>query len=395
MFDIAIIGGGPAGMAAAITAATANPALKICIVEKNPSLGKKIQATGNGKCNLSNTQCEKRLEVMGFFEDVGILTRTDESGRLYPASEQASDVVDSLVNALHKHKVAVFTQTAPMDISFLNPGFEIVCQNLTLKCAKLLLATGGKAGPQYGSTGDGYPLAKKMGHQVTRLYPVLSPLECQGSYKKLKGIRVKAEISLEKDDKALAVERGEVQFTEDGVSGICTFNLSRFLALDGTTPYEQALRQYRLSIDFSPTISAKALTEILASRAANCTEPMVNMLLTVVPRGIAADVLAKSISDDIKSPSQLTDRDIQEIVHTLKNWKTTITGVKGWQKAQVTGGGVKRAEQNDSTMESNITPGLYLAGEILDYDGPSGGYNLHFAWLSGIKAGKAMASVQV
>jgi len=393
MFDIVVIGGGPAGMAAAIAAANSDPTLKICIIERNPVLGKKIHATGNGKCNLSNSHCEEKMEVMRFFDEVGILTKSDEAGRMYPASEQASDVVAALVNTLKRLNVTIITETTPIEITRLTAGFDIKCQNLSLECTKLLLATGGKAGPQYGSLGEGYSIAKTLGHHVTRLYPVLSPLECQGSFNSLKGIRAKVNISLEKGDKTIGIEAGEIQFTEDGVSGICTFNLSRYLTLDGSLPYEQGLREYDLSIDFVPNLTIDELFELLVVRSKKSLEHLDDLLLTIVHQGIARDALAKANCLDIKKPSNLTDTDIRNIAYTLKNWKTTIIGVKGWKKAQVTGGGILTSEINEETMESKITPRLFIAGEILNYDGPSGGYNLHFAWLSGIKAGKAMANV--
>lgn len=392
MYDICIIGGGPAGMSAAITAARSNPALRVCIIEKNPTVGKKIYATGNGRCNLSNLTCTDSAEVWNFFNQMGIFTRSEESGRLYPASEQAADVVHALENALAASHIEIKNNATPKSINKVEDGFEIQLQTETISCRRLLLSTGGKAGPQYGCLGEGYALARQLGHHISRTYPVLAPLECQGTFLPLKGIRAKGKASLLKNGTEIAEEAGEIQFSEDGLSGICMFNLSRFIRLNTNLSIAEAMKEYTVSIDFVPTLDKDQIFDYLQTHCANKDLKVDDLLLTMVHTGIARDIMNRAGVKPERAAEGLSNDELLRIATFLKNWQSTITGVKGWKKAQCTGGGVLLAEINQGTFESTITPGLYFAGELLDYDGPSGGFNLHFAWNSGIKAGKAMAN---
>ena len=392
MYDICIIGGGPAGMTAAITAKNQNPRLNVCIIEKNQNLGKKIYATGNGKCNLSNLACPDSLEVLKFFDQIGIFTRADEAGRMYPASEQASDVVAALENALDNYNVDVRLGEMPKTITKTEQGFDIQLTSQTISTKKLLLATGGKAGPQYGNLGDGYAFAKKFGHQVNRTYPVLAPLECDGNFMELKGIRSKGTVSLLKNAGIVASESGEIQFTEDGLSGICVFNLSRFVRLDSNMSPAQAIKSYSASIDFIPSMNQHEAEMFIKNRAEIKGTKVEDLLLTVVHPGISKDILKNAGIALDSEASSLTVESCLQIAGLLKNWNCKLTGVKGWKKAQCTGGGIPFTEVDPQTGASNLAFGLYFAGELLDYDGPSGGFNLHFAWDSGMKAGKAMAN---
>lgn len=392
MYDICIIGGGPSGMSAAITAKNLNPNLRVCIIEKNPILGKKIFATGNGKCNLSHRSCQESLEVLKFFDNVGIFTRTDESGRMYPASEQAADVVNALQNALHTAKVEIKCNELPIKISKQETCFEIELTKEMVQCQKLLIATGGKAGPQYGNLGEGYTYSKQLGHNVNRTYPVLSPLECEGNFQLLKGIRAKGTVSLKYKGDCIGTESGEIQFTEDGISGICVFNLSRFVRLDPNIPHAEAIRAYTVAVDFIPNLGLNEVELCIRNRVANPNYLTEDLLLTMVHPAISNDITQRLGIKVGKATNQLSDGVIQQIAGLLKAWTCPVSGVKGWKKAQCTGGGIPLSEIDSISGESFITKGLYFAGELLDYDGPSGGFNLHYAWSSGIKAGKAMAN---
>jgi predicted Rossmann fold flavoprotein len=393
MYDIGIIGGGPAGMTAAIVAAQNNPNLKICLIEKNNCLGKKLYATGNGKCNLSNVSCNDTTTIMKFFDSIGIVTRTDDAGRLYPCSEQASDVVMALENALHALNIEILANQTPVKIEETTKGFEIVLKQNVLLCKKIMLAIGGKAGPQFGTQGDGYLMAKGFGHDITRTYPVLSPIECAGNFKNLKGVRAKGIVGLEKSGRLIAQEQGEIQFTDNGLSGICVFNLSRFIILDAHVPYGEGIKEYYMTVDFLPNFEEAQLMELLQKRSIQPLGKNADLLLTLVHSSLGLDILEKCNLPENGSSIKLSLEHCQQIAHFLKNWRAPVVGVKGWKNAQVTGGGVELAQVNPDTMESRLVSGLYFAGELLDYDGPSGGYNLHFAWESGIKAGKAMANV--
>lgn len=391
MNDICIIGGGPAGMCAAISAKLQKPLLRVCILEKNQTLGKKIYATGNGKCNLSHISCPDPIDVLKFFDQVGIFTRVDDAGRMYPASEQAADVVLALQKALEAANVEVKHNNLPKSITKTEQGFEIELADETIHCKKLLIATGGKAGPQYGNLGEGYAYAKRFGHRVTRTFPVLAPLECEGEFRQLKGIRAKGLASLLNNGAIVATETGEIQFTEDGLSGICMFNLSRFVRMDPNLPHAEAMKAYTISIDFVPSMTLTEIETHIKKRAANPAVKVDDLLLTMVHPGISGDILKRAGIRLGNNAGRLTHKEIQQIADFLKHWESKVTGVKGWKKAQCTGGGIPLNEVDAKTRESILVDGLYFAGELLDYDGPSGGFNLHFAWESGIQAGKAMA----
>lgn len=392
MYDICIIGGGPAGMSAAITAKYINRQLHVCILEKNQALGKKIYATGNGKCNLSHLSCTDSGDVLKFFDQVGIFTRADEAGRMYPASEQAADVVLALEKALLATHVEVKCNVLPRSVQKTPEGFQIELPDGIIHSKKLLIATGGKAGPQYGCLGEGYTYAKQLGHHVTRTYPVLAPLECEGDFQPLKGIRSKGTASLLHHGNTVASEAGEIQFVEDGLSGICIFNLSRFVRLDPNLPLKEALNEYTVKIDFLPNMNPYEIETLIQKRAEQTGQKVDNLLLTVLHPGLSADVFKRAGVRSGTEAEKISLHEIKRIAGFLKGWECKVSGVKGWKKAQCTGGGVALSEVDAERYESNLLEDLYFAGELLDYDGPSGGFNLHFAWDSGIKAGKAMAN---
>lgn len=383
-------------MAAAIEAKRSDWDKQVCILEKNSILGKKIYATGNGKCNLSNVNCSNPFAVNKFLDSIGIFTRTDDAGRMYPGSEQASDVVLSLERALQQLGVEVMRDIVIKTLVKNSNAFEVkLSDGRTIVARRLLLATGGKAGPQYGNIGDGYGFAKGFGHSVNRTYPVLSPVECIGDFEQLKGIRAKGRVSLLRENHQVATEDGEIQFTEDGLSGICIFNLSRFIQLNPNQRIQDAFGEYTICVDFIPKLNQQELEVYLMKKASMEGCEISQLLSTMVHKGIGDDIFKRVSINPDRSTESLTPEQIHLIAGIMKKWCCTISGVKGWKKAQCTGGGVPLHEVDEETFESKIVKGLYFAGELLDYDGPSGGFNLHFAWESGIKAGKAMADEQV
>ena len=352
-YNICIIGAGASGCAAAITAAKDNKS--VCILEKNKEVLRKVAATGNGKCNISNTNCENVREVVDFFETIGIYFAEEDEGRLYPYNRSASTVVEVMADEMKALGVEVYTET---EVKEIKKGFVISTSEGRFEADKLLIAAGGKSGPQFGTTGDGYIFARKLGHKVSTLIPSLTAIECEGDFKKLKGIRALAKVTLRKDGKDIAQERGEVQFTEDGLSGICIFNLSRFLKIEKGEDFKKGIRRFTVSIDFLPEMDDEKASEVI--RKLGLTSLLKKPLTAVVSE------------------------------NNIKDFEVTVTGVKGWKQSQVTAGGVSLDEIDMDTMESKVVPGLYFAGEVIDYDGPCGGYNLTNAWITGIKAGKAM-----
>lgn len=375
MFDICIIGGGAAGMTAAIAAKEENPSLKILIIEKKNQLGKKLLATGNGRCNLSNTACKGVSETLAFFEHLGVLTRTDRDGRIYPYTEDARTVRDALDQRLRQLGVEVMT-SAEVSAVEIEGNFMIQLGNRLLQARKVLIACGGKAGSAFGSTGDGFRFARRLGHRVEKPVPVLTAVEVKEDMTKLSGIRVKAKVRLRYRGKTLFSEDGEVQFTAGGLSGICVFNLSRYLLLPPGTTMESGFDDYEILVDFFP--DREDISTLLETRRARGFEG--ERLLQFLLRRPVAELIYQEAKGDV-----------EKTVLLLKAFPFHPKGVKGWDFAQATKGGVCLEEINMSTMESRLMKGLYFAGEVIDYDGPCGGYNLQNAWETGLRAGKEMA----
>lgn len=411
-----IIGGGASGAAAAIAASRMKPGAEIVIIEKKETLGKKLAATGNGRCNITNTACAEYSETADFLRGIGIVTREEAEGRVYPYSGQASQVVSALADALDSAGTEILCGDAVVSVRKTgeekrgmngeNAGFLIeTASGRRISARKLIIACGGKAAPQYGTSGDGYAWARALGHSVTRLSPVLAPItldESEYDGRKLKGIRAKCAVALMKDGKPVCKEQGEVQFTEQGVSGIAVFNLSRFLKLEnGETP-DEGMKKYKISIDFMPDYSESRLLELLSGLMAQRGAPEAqnissNLLRTIVDDRIAETVLtAVNRCTDSKSheeggKNKSNEQKIKITVKALKSMSFTVTGTAGWKAAQCTAGGVALDEIDEMTCESKIQNGLYFAGEIMDYDGPCGGFNLQHAWATGRRAGGSAA----
>lgn len=378
MTAICIIGGGAAGMAAAISAAEADPSLHVTILEKKNQLGKKILATGNGRCNLSNTACAGYAQTLDFFADLGLMTRTDPSGRIYPYTEEARAVRDALDQKIRYLGIEVLLNAEAASLDKGEQGFFIHLENRDVFAHKLLLACGGKAGSAFGSTGDGFRFARTLGHRINKPVPVLTAVDVREDFSRMAGLRAKGAVSLYFQDRRIFCEEGEIQFTASGLSGICVFNLSRFLLIPEGKRFPDGFDDYRITIDFFPDRDRQAVEALLKEKKKNGAEG--RKLLQFLVRRPVGDQIFAAAGDDISKTAAL-----------LKAFPCTPKSVKGWDFAQVTKGGVPLEEINMETMESRIVKNLYFAGEVIDYDGPCGGYNLQNAWETGIKAGKEMA----
>lgn len=378
---ITVIGGGPSGMTAAIFAARQSTG-KVRLIEKNAILGRKLLATGNGRCNLTNTNSPDSEVSLGFFMELGLLVRVEEEGRVYPYSEQASAVQEALISELQELQVEICCDREVKAIERVASGFRIIMDQDHLFSDAVILATGGKAGPQYGSTGDGYRLGKAFGHQVIRLMPSLVQMVSdEPIFKELKGVRAKGQVRLMRGEDSVDCETGEIQFAEEGLSGICIFNLSK--------EYKPG---DRIRIDLFPSDKEERLADIMERRIKSLrNRTAAQFFIGILHKKLIPVILAKLSISENRLVGSFTRDDIDQMVKLLKNWDISVTGTKGWKEAQVTAGGIDLTEVDPETMESKLMPNLFFAGELLDMDGKCGGYNLQWAWTSGMKAGIAAA----
>ena len=377
--SIIIIGGGPSGMMAAISAARQGAA-EVRILEKNDFLGRKLLATGNGRCNLTNINCPEADKTRYFFSEIGLMTRVEEEGRVYPYSEQATAVQEILLNELHRLDVNILCGKDVQRIDKTDSAFQITTSDgENLSSDAIILTTGGKAGPQYGSTGDGYRFAKVFGHTIIRTMPSLVQFVSDRSFfRELKGVRAKGLVVLMREGESVDRESGEIQFTEEGLSGICILNLSKHY-----------LKGDMVKIDLFPEYS-DAMNDLLFDRTVLIGNGTVIEFLTgMVHKKLIPVLIREAALDECRTAGSLNQDEIIKLAQLLKGWQISITGTKGWKEAQVTAGGVDLAEINRETMESKMVPKLYFAGELLNVDEKCGGYNLQWAWSSGFTAGKA------
>lgn len=435
--DILIIGGGPAGMAAATSAKLSHPDSEIVILEKNEILGRKLRATGNGRCNITNTCADGYEEVIAFLFSLGIATKSKERGFVYPVSESAPDVAELLELRLEQLGIKVYKgatvsavsvvpycdkQDRPLDGASFNSGISFktvftiagIDNDYRMESQALVIAAGGKSAPVYGATGDGFLLARSLGHSVTRTVPSLTPVECGNSeLTGLSGVRVRAIAKLLKDGEQLYEENGEVQFTKYGLSGICIFNLSRMMRFgkgegfdnfdisldvtDGFNLSEWLTAAAKRAVVNRETVDARnSQRSAIEANSAVCENSSYNKLvevfMTVYKEGLAMEIIRQAGLDYTSNASILTDADVRDkIIRSASDLRFKPTGLKGWKEAQCTSGGVDMHEIDDESFESKLLPKLYIVGETLDYDGFCGGYNLNHAFLSGKRAGEAAA----
>lgn len=383
MFQICIIGGGACGIAAALAALSKDEDISLAIVEKNSDLGKKILATGNGRCNVTNENAPEHQRVLDFFRGLGIYLKKDEQGRYWPGSNRAEDILFGMISRLKNYNIKYYVNITARSVKKIGDCFHVgMDDGSTIKAGKVLIATGGKAGPQYGTTGDGYRIARENGHNVTRIYPILAPLESEDVHG-LAGSRAGCSVTLWDSGVVLEQERGEVQFTKDGLSGICIFDLSRRIVLEGGKTFGD----YRLELDLVPDLDESGIVDIMKKSSGTLRDGA----RSFVTAQIAGHIAERLSIDGEKAIADADDGELASIAGALKSLVFRVSGVKGYRQAQCTGGGVALDEIREDTGESKLVSGLYFGGEILDHGEKCGGYNLNFAFLSGLKAGEDMA----
>lgn len=397
--EIAVIGGGASGLAAAINAARLGR--KVVILEAQNRVGRKLLATGNGRCNIANTLSDKKInecyrgknfapilmaaplsEVIDFLKSVGISLRQEADGRLYPRSEQASAVLDLLRLETESLGIETICDARVNSIEPHGDHFNITYDGGVLESQKVIAAFGGAASPQLGGCEDGYTILKKLGHKASSPKPSLLPLLCSSKIlRSLKGVRIHCDISLVKSGKVLRRESGELQFTENALSGIAVFQLSSVYARTGGD---------YISVDVFPEYSTGSLFKLFSDmRSALKKLPAGDFLSGLVNKRVAQSLIKQVSPLDLPS-GKLSDIQLKKLASISKDWQFDITVPADWKQAQVTSGGVF-LDQFDSRLESRLVPGLYACGELLDCDGDCGGYNLRWAWSSGIIAGRSAA----
>ncbi len=400
-YDVAVLGGGASGLAAAITVKRKCPSWDIAVFEKKEVFGKKLSATGNGRCNLSNVKCSNMETVMDFFSSCGISTRSDAEGRIYPYSEDAKDVTRALVNTATGLGVELFSNAKVIKVEAIpfmrnhRGGFHILSEEneTEIYAENIVLSMGGKSYPAFGTTGDGFIIARSLGHRVSKLIPSLTAIEVSDNIKSLKGLRVKAEAFLYLDSNMIFKERGEVQFREDSVSGICIMNMSQMIkTLKGQSP-EDSFRHYQIRLNLIPDFNSRSVKNMMEERLSAKGFDEADAMNSIVKREMSEYIARKG---DVffagSGGKSVTDEDKAAFfADELSDFRMNVKGLKGWEEAQLTSGGIPLDEVDANTMESLIVPGLFITGEMLDRDGPCGGFNLHNAWLTGIMAGKALA----
>lgn len=393
--DIAIIGGGASGLVAGIAAARYG-CNNITILEKLPRVGKKILSTGNGRCNLTNSSIstddydgdtELLSYISGdienpeeFFSSLGLICKADDTGRVYPFSNAATSVLDALRFAADFAGIDTICEYSVTDIKKAKNCYIITNGETEVRAKRVIIATGGKAAPSLGTTGEGYELSKKLGHSLTKLYPALAPIRTDvGLVKSLKGLRVAADVSLLADGKIIDRQSGEVQFTDGALSGICIFNLSAKAA--------KYVGKGEISLDTAPTLSKEELYGIIKSSAEiRATLPCEELLTGIYHKRIGQAMLKKAGIAFSKTCGEITSNEISLICTAAKDSRYSIKGVSDWSLAQITCGGIPASEVSDK-LESLKSSGVYLCGEILNIQGKCGGYNLDWAWKSGYTAG--------
>lgn len=398
-YRTAVIGAGASGLMAAWAAGPGT-----VLLEANPKPGKKLLATGNGRCNLSNRavsaaryQGDAALaaplladwpseRVVNIFRQMGLLTRADSEGRLYPNSLQAAAVLKALCAACDEAGARTVCGFQVERVVAENGGFHIsAADGRTVFARRCILACGGQASPQH-MGGSGYGLAKSFGHSVTRLHPSLVGLAVSGkSTRALKGMRCRVRAALYRGSREICAESGEVIFGEGSVSGICVMNLSACLrGLGGGN--------ISLRLDLLEDIPPRDLEEYLHYIRDAFPQRAVGELFAGALNLRVGQEVVKSLGWKVSEPlSGLSDGQISQAAERVKSFSLPVSGPLGWENAQVTAGGVPLREVDITTMESQRQKGLYLTGELLDLDGLCGGYNLHWAWATGWTAGRNAA----
>mgnify|MGYP001194188544 CR=1 FL=1 len=412
-YDIAVIGGGPAGMMAAGRAGELRAS--VVLLEKNNKLGIKLLMTGGGRCNITNQAIESKSlvdiygkngkflfsalsglgvsEVIDFFQARGVKIKTEQNGRVFPVSNSANDILKCLKRYLVDSGVEVRLNSAVKELIVKNKKIEkiILTNGEEILADKYIICVGGKSYPASGSAGDGYAWLKKLGHEIVSPLPALAPIIVKNKIvRELEGLSLKnVEVALLKDNEKIITARGEMIFTSNGLSGPLSLNLSR--EIGRLLPQKMLLR-----IDFYPDHSRSELEEkVLADFRADNNKAFKNYLVKLLSPKLSVVILKLSGINPAKQVNSVSREERKKLIDLLKGFDLEVAATAGFDQSMVTAGGVKLSEIDPKTMKSKLISNLYLAGEVLDLDGPTGGYNLQICWSAGYRAGESAATSSV
>ena len=399
---ICVIGGGASGLTAAVCAARAGA--NVTVLEHMDRVGKKLLSTGNGRCNYTNASLSAERYFSGspetvaavlrrypaervvlFLESIGVVP-FQKDGYYYPASGQAASVLSCFLAECAHRQVEIRCGVTVREIRRADSGFFVRTDETGMRCDALILACGGQAAPSSGSDGSGYALAESLGHTIRRPFPALTPLKAEPRrFKPLAGVRVRAEASLYIDGRFVRRDAGEVQFTEGGLSGIVVFQLSHLAV--------EAMRQKRkaeIRLNFLPDMSSSQAASFFARRRKELSyQELAQWGIGLFPKKLWMQMIREAGLPPTLPVRRQEPAGMAQLQAMTLNYRVPLMGYFGFERAQVSAGGVDLAQVHSETMESCRAPGLYLCGELLDVDGLCGGYNLHWAWATGMTAAAA------
>lgn len=404
MKKIAIIGGGASGLMAALFAARSGA--NVTIYEHNNSVGKKILASGNGRCNIINTTATyedyagadpqfvtyalKQLSFTyfeKFCHSIGLLLDIKEDGRCYPLSNEAKSVLIAFKSAVSEAGVKIIAETKVTAITKNDSHFSVQSEHDKQSYNNVLIATGSEAAPQLGATADGYTFARAFGHEILPTYPSLVQLHLNSkNHPKMAGVKTVAEVTLFIDGKSNTKVTGDILFAAYGISGLAILDISERAS-------HALLHKQRVSIALNilPRYDRGELVSVIEKLFACVSNHDVHTALCgLLPAKIITYLLEDAAIAQNTTVSTLSPKDVKKLAHLIGEWKFEVTDTHGFKHAEVSGGGVSTAQINNKTMESKLVEGLYFTGEVLDIVGRRGGYNFNFAWASGMIAGKEM-----
>jgi len=405
-FDLAVVGAGPAGMIAAGRAAELGS--KVILIEKNKKPGRKLLLTGKGRCNITNAEFDLRKlvgnygkkgkflfhafsvfgpkNIVDFFENLGLKTKTERGKRVFPLSDKSEDILKILISHLIKNKVNIIYNSEVVGINHQNRKIKkLILKNREIVAKNYIFCTGGKSYPSTGSTGDGFKWAINLGHNITELSPALVPFKTKESWvKELQGLSLKnVEISVFQKDKKERSEFGECLFTHFGLSGPIILKVSKQIG--------ELLKsgEVKISLDLKPALDFTKLDKrVQRDFKKYQNKSFKNCLNDLLPRKLIPIIIRLSSIDPEKKVNSITKEERHSLVKLMKNLKMTVENLLGFDFAIVTSGGISLKEIDDKTMKSKIISNLFFAGEIIDIDGPTGGFNLQMCWSTGYLAGE-------